>query len=76
MQVKLVYQMEKQLYHDTIISLGNDLHDAPENNYSNKRVIQLESTLLKMVSNTNLCKHRYISNMTTLAMITSGHQNM
>ena len=31
-----------------------DLHDA-ENNYSNKSAIQLESTLLKMASNTNLC---------------------
>ena len=47
--------MEKQLYHDNIISLGNDSNDAPENNYSNKTVIQLESTLLKMASNTNLC---------------------
>ena len=74
--MELVYQMEKQLYHDNIISLGNDSHDAPENNYSNKSVIQLESTLLKMASNTNLCKHRYISNMTILAMITSGHQNV
>ena len=53
--MELVYQMEKQLYHDNIISLGNDSNDAPENNYSNKSVIQLESTLLKMASNTNLC---------------------
>ena len=53
--MELVYQMEKQLYHDNIISLGNDSNDAQENNYSNKSVIQLESTLLKMASNTNLC---------------------
>ena len=28
--MELVYQMEKQLYHDKIISLGNDSNDVPE----------------------------------------------
>ena len=31
---------------------------------------------LKLGGNPKRSKHRYISNMTILAMITSGHQNM
>ena len=53
--MELVHQMERQLYYDNIISLGTDSKDAGENDYSNKSMIQLESTLLKMASNSNLC---------------------
>ena len=53
--MELVYNMEKKLYHDNVISLTNNSNNGTENAYSNKSIIQLESTLFKLASNTSIC---------------------
>ena len=59
--VQFVYQMEKKLYEDSIISLGETDVNTDDNNmesnvYSNKSLIQLAGTPLVMASTPDLCK--------------------
>ena len=57
--VHLVYQMEKKLYDDNIISLGGNEtsnEDTNKDTYSNKSLIQLEATVLNMASTPSLCQ--------------------
>ena len=53
--IHLVYEMERKLYNDKIISLGDTSNDSTII-YSNKSLIQLESTLLNMASTPGLCQ--------------------
>ena len=53
--IHLVYEMERKLYYDNIISLGDTSNDSTIT-YSNKSLIQLESTLLNMASTPSLCQ--------------------
>ena len=52
--------MEKKLYDDNIINLGEGLVDESSSKdqevYANKSIIQLEATLLVMASVPGLCK--------------------
>ena len=56
--IDIVYQMEKKLYDDNIISLGKTIKSSSKNVevYTNKSFIQLEATLLERASYPNLCK--------------------
>ena len=58
--INTVYEMEKQLYDNSVISLGDtNIHletNSQENILSNKSLIQLESTLLHMAAAPELCE--------------------
>ena len=55
--IGIVYQMEKKLYDDSVISLAKTIKSSSKVEvYTNKSFIQLEATLLEMASYPDLCK--------------------
>ena len=57
--VGLIYEMEKRLYDDGIIDLGEEPHQTNNKEvktFSNKSLIQLEATLLDIASTPELCQ--------------------
>ena len=56
--MEIVYQMEKKLYNDGVISLGNTIKSSIKDKkvYTNKSLIQLEMTQLDMAAYPDLCR--------------------
>ena len=56
--IDIVYQMEKKLYDDNVISLAKLIKSSSKDVevYTNKSFIQLEATFPEMASYPNLCK--------------------
>ena len=53
--IDIVYQMEKKLYDDSVISLAKTIESSSKMEvFINKSFIQLEATLLDMASYANL----------------------